>query len=102
MRKHQLKLADRQCRMSILSRKIQNLVTMMVTVCYAFSKADVTTACIADVSCENLKNKITGSHPTDAQIKKSVSLGKTLCLQATPAAWESHGGEDSILMRYDD
>ena len=96
MRKHQLRLADRQCRMSILSRKIQNLVTMMVTVCYAFSKADVMMACIADVSCENLKNKITGSHPTDAQIKKSVSLGKTLCLQATD------GGEDSILMRYDD
>ena len=96
MRKYQLKLADRQCRMSILSRKIQNLITMMVTVCYTFAKADTTTGLIADVSCENLKNKITGNHPTDEQIRKSVSLGKILADQS------GDSGLDSILMRYDD
>jgi len=96
MRKYQLKLADRQCRMSILSRKIQNLLTMMVTVCYAFAKADTTISLIADVSCENLKNKITGNHPTDRQIRKSVNLGEILASQ-----YEDNG-LDSILMRYDD
>jgi len=96
MRKYQLKLADRQCRMSILSRKIQHLITMMVTVCYAFAKADTTTALIADVSCENLKNKITGNHPTDEQIRKSVNLGAILTSQY------GDNGLDSILMRYND
>ena len=96
MRKYQLGLADKQCRMSILSRRIQHLVTMMVTVCYTFAKADPLMAAIADVSCENLKNKITGSHPTDFQIRKSVSLGKTL---ANP---QNGNVYDSILMRYDE
>ena len=92
MRRHQLRLADRQCRMSILSRKIQNLMTMMATICYAFAKADYLTAQIADVSCENLKNKITGKHLTDSQIRKSVSLGEKLCCDQV--------SQKSILMTY--
>jgi len=92
MRKHQLRLSDRQCRMSILSRKIQNLMTMMVTVCYAYAKADYLTAEIADVSCENLMNKITGRHPTDSQIRKSISLGEKLCCEQV--------SQKSILMKY--
>ena len=94
MRKYQLGLADKQCRMSILSRRIQHLITMMATVCYVFAKADPLMATIADVSCENLKNKITGNHPTDLQIRNSVSLGKTL---ANPQDGSVY---DSILMRY--
>jgi len=93
MRKHQLRLADRQCRMSILSRKIQNLTTMMATVCYAFAKANLLTARIADVSCENLRCKITGRHPTDLQIRKSVSLGEKLCCDQV--------SQKSILMKYE-
>jgi len=96
MRKYQLGLVDKQCRMSILSRRIQHLVTMMATVCYVFAKADPLMATIADVSCENLKNKITGNHPTDLQIRKSVCLGKTL---ANPPNGSIY---DSILMKYDE
>ena len=95
MRKYQLGLADKQCRMSIVSRKIQNLITMMVTVCYAYAKADYMSAFIADVSCENIKNKITGKHPTDLQIKKSVRLGEAI------ASKRGGRGYDSILMKYD-
>jgi len=95
MRKYQLGLADKQCRMSILSRKIQNLITIMVTVCYAYAKADPMTAHIADVSCENLKNKITGKHPTDEQIRKSVRLGEAIFYR------RGKSGYESILMKYD-
>lgn len=95
MRKHQLKLADRQCRMSIVSRNIQHLITMMITVCYAYAKGDSLTAQVADVSCENIKNKITGSHPTDIQIKKSTSLGESL-LKQEGATLSTH----PILMKY--
>ena len=95
MRKYQLGLADKQCRMSILSRKIQNLITIMVTVCYAYAKADPMTAHIADISCENLKNKITGKHPTDEQIRKSVRLGEAIFYR------RGKSGYESILMQYD-
>ena len=95
MRKYQLGLADKQCRMSIVSRKIQNLITIMVTVCYAYAQADYMSAFIADVSCENLKNKITGKHPTDAQIRKSVRLGEAI------ANKRGGRGYDSILIKYD-
>jgi len=93
MRKHQLRLADRQCSMSILSRKIQNLITIMATVCYASAKPYGMNVQIADVSCENLKNRITGRHPTDLQIRKSVSLGEKLCFE--------QASQESILMKYE-
>ena len=35
MRKHQLKLADRQCRMSELSARVQSLVVILCTSLYA-------------------------------------------------------------------
>ena len=95
MRKYQLGLADKQCRMSILSRKIQNLITIMVTVCYAYAQAEPMQALIADVSCHNLRNKITGRHPTDAQIRKSVSLGEAIANQ------KGERGYESILMKYE-
>ena len=102
MLKHQLKLADRQCRMSILSRKIQNLITIMVTVCYAYAKGDHMTAFIADVSCENLKNKINGQNPTDSQIRKSVALGESLFIHDIYGRCQHSNSAhfDSILMKY--
>ena len=96
MRRYQLKLPDRQCRMSILSRKIQHLITMLVTVGYTSSNYDQLTARIAEVACENLKNKILGCHPTDDQIKKSVKLGKQLGSQQ----WGNRTDIHTILMRY--
>src|SRR5262249_40477328 len=40
MRKHQLQLADRQCRMSELSLRVQNMVTMLVTALHAGRQRD--------------------------------------------------------------
>jgi hypothetical protein len=78
MRRYQLRLADKQCRMSLLSQKIQNLITMLVTLGYTATHYDEITAQIADVACDNLKNEILGRHPSDQQIKKSVKLGEKL------------------------
>ena len=65
----------------------------MVTVCYAFAKGDQLSAEIANVSCDNLTNKITGNHPTDAQIKKSVMLGQKISEKDITSY-------NSVLMRY--
>ena len=95
MRKHQLKLADRQCTISLLSKKIQNLITMIATIGYAYNDLNnVTTLEVADVSCELLRNKITGRHPTDAQIKKISSTGKRI------SGADCDLDVSSIMMRY--
>ena len=76
MRKHQLKLADRQLCMSMLSHKIQKLITMMVLISYVSKiEEDELYIDIADVALDNLSNKITGKHPSNHQNKKAVKLG---------------------------
>ena len=40
MRKHQLNLVDRQCRMSELSSKVQNLIIILATSLYAARQDD--------------------------------------------------------------
>ena len=97
MRKHQLKLADRQCKISMLSKRVQNLITMLATIGYAYGtyRHSPTTLELTDVSCELLRNKITGRHPTDAQIKKISSVGKRI--SSGPF---SDLDVSSIMMRY--
>ena len=96
MRKYQLKLADRQCTISMLSKKIQNLITMLATIGYAYNNLHSTTTLeVADVSCELLRNRLTGRHPTDVQIKKISSVGKKISAGAF-----SDLDVDSIMMRY--
>ena len=92
MRKYQLKLADKQCRISLLSKKIQNLITIIVTSTYASAIDDDLTYRICKVSCDNLSNSINGSLPTDDQIRRSVRLGKELSNRDVAF--------DSILMKY--
>lgn len=92
MRKYQLKLGDRQCRISLLSRKIQHLVTIIVTCTYASIFENDIIIRTAEVSCDNLYNNIIGRHPTDQQIKRSVLLGKEI-------SWRKVNS-DSILMKY--
>jgi hypothetical protein len=48
MRKHQLKLADRQCRMSALSLALQDAVVMLVTSLYGARNDNPTTRAAAD------------------------------------------------------
>jgi hypothetical protein len=59
MRRHQLKLADRQCRMSELSSTIQALVVMLATSLYAADHGDETIRAAADILCHDLTRQIT-------------------------------------------
>lgn len=71
LRKHQLKIADRQCRMAELSQRIQNLVTMLVTLMWGHQKkaqgekgAEVAVAA-ADLLCQDLRRQHTGRRASD-------------------------------------
>ena len=74
MRKHQLKLADRQCRMAELSLRVQNTITMLVTILWANARKSEIATQAAWVLCEDLRRSLTGQRPTDAYFRESSRL----------------------------
>jgi hypothetical protein len=69
MVKHQLKLADRQCRMAELSSRIQDTVTILVTTLWAHGKGHEPAIASADILCQDLRRKLTGERPGDQYFK---------------------------------
>jgi alkylation response protein AidB-like acyl-CoA dehydrogenase len=86
MRKHQLKLADRQCRMSELSSRIQKLVVILCTSLYAARQDNEFVRSAADIVCRDLKRELTGKRPSDRYFRDVVQLGQAA----------ADGGFDSI------
>lgn len=79
MQKHQLKLADRQCRMSFLSQKTQDLVTILVTALYGNCIKNVKPA---HILCSELERKIDGRHPSDKEYRYMVEYGAEIAENA--------------------
>ena len=97
MRKHQLKLADRQCRMSEVSQRVQDAVTMLVTALAVRGKPEPTIAA-ADILCQDLRRKLTGKRPTDRYFRDA---SKTADL-VIDGGFEQIAGvaREEILMKY--
>ncbi len=74
MVKHQLKLTDRQCRIAELSQRVQDTIIMMVTALWAHGEGDPCTIAAADILCQDLTNKLTGSRPSDSYFKACGKL----------------------------
>jgi alkylation response protein AidB-like acyl-CoA dehydrogenase len=99
MRKHQLKLADRQCRMSLLSSRVQKLVVILATSLYAARQNDEVVRAAADVVCQDLIREITGSPPSDRYFRSVNALGASIA----EGKFASIAGvvPDEILMPYE-
>jgi alkylation response protein AidB-like acyl-CoA dehydrogenase len=78
MLKHQMKLADRQCRMSEISSRIQNLVVMLCTSLYAARQDDPVIHAAADVMCLRLREQLTGQRPSDRYFRTACELGASI------------------------
>ncbi|MEO1495869.1 MAG: acyl-CoA dehydrogenase family protein [Planctomycetota bacterium] len=78
MQKHQLRLADRQCRMADLSQRAQDLITMLVVAQYAAEHADPIVRDAGDLLCEKLRQKLTGARPRDRYYKRITDLGRRI------------------------
>ena len=78
MRKHQLALADRQCRMADLSGNIQSLLTILCTSLYAARHNDAVVQQAADLFCRETRNRIEARPPDDAYFRDVTTLGKTV------------------------
>lgn len=99
LRKHQLKLADRQCRMSHLSQRIQDAVVILATSLHAARHDDETVRQAADCICQDLTRKLTGREPSDRYFRAVSSLGE----QIASGGFQSIAGvhPDEILMPYE-
>jgi alkylation response protein AidB-like acyl-CoA dehydrogenase len=99
MRKHQLKLADRQCRMSELSSRVQKLVVMLATSLYAAKQNDETVRMAADVVCQDLARELSGRRPSDRYFRSMNDLGARIASGGFASIAGLH--PDEILMKYE-
>jgi hypothetical protein len=99
MQKHQLGLADRQCRMSELSQRIQDAVTILCTTLYAARQTDEVVRQAADVVCQDLTRKITGRRASDRYYRTVTRLGDVIAQGGFKSIAGVEAGE--ILMPYD-
>jgi acyl-CoA dehydrogenase len=99
MVKHQLKLADRQCRMTELSQRAQDTIVMLVTALWAHKQSNEVAVAAADILCQDLRRKLTGERPSDryfrdvSRLADQVLAGGFEALTGIPRA--------EILMRYE-
>ena len=78
MRKHQLRLADRQCRMAELSSRIQSCLVILATALYAGRQQDERVQRAGAVIGRDLQRQITGRRMTDREIRRTTQLGEML------------------------
>jgi alkylation response protein AidB-like acyl-CoA dehydrogenase len=98
MRKHQLGLADRQCRIAELSDRGQTAVIILCAGLYASLQADEVIREAADCLCHDLARKLTGRRPSDRDLRRVTRLGEMIA----DGGFKSIAGlkPDDILMPY--
>lgn len=101
MRTHQLKLADRQCRMAELSQRLQDLMVIVTTSCWAGRQSSEVVQKAADVLCRDLRRKLSGARPSDADIRATTKLGETIASGGFEAIAGAGIEPEPILMSYD-
>jgi alkylation response protein AidB-like acyl-CoA dehydrogenase len=69
MRKHQLRLADRQCRIAELSQRVQDTVVMLATALWGHRQKNEVSVAAADMLCQDLRRKLTGERPSDRYLR---------------------------------
>lgn len=98
MRKFQLKLADRQCRMAELSGRVQLAVVILCTALYAAQKKNGLVTEAADTVCQELRRRIVGGLPTDRYFKQVTALGQAIADGHFPGLDETP--QAALLMPY--
>ncbi len=99
MVQHQLALADRQCRMSELSQRVQDATVILCTALYASRHEDELVREAADIMCQDLTRGLTGKRPSDKYFRQVTKLGQAIA----DGGFKSVAGlqPDEILMPYE-
>jgi len=74
MVKHQLKLPDRQCRIAHMSRRVQDMVIILITALWAHQQQDEVQTAAADILCQDLRRGLTGEQPSDKYFRDCSRL----------------------------
>jgi alkylation response protein AidB-like acyl-CoA dehydrogenase len=100
MRKFQLSLADRQCRMAEISRRVQNAILVLCTSLHAAAREDEVVRAAADTFCQEVRREVTGGRPTDRYFRTITKLGE----QIADGGFKSIAGlpAGEILMPYEE
>lgn len=98
MVKHQLKLADRQCRIADLSQRIQDTIVILVACLWAHQEANAVIQASVDILCQDLRRKLTGERPTDKYFRQVCKLADLIIEQGYPGMSDIEHGE--ILLPY--
>jgi alkylation response protein AidB-like acyl-CoA dehydrogenase len=98
MFKHQLAIADRQCRMAEISQRVQDAVVILCTALHAAAQEDEVVRAAADCLCDELSRRLVPRRPSDAWFKKVTRLGEAVA----DGGFKSIAGlaPDEILMQY--
>ena len=98
MKKHQLKLADRQCRIAELSQRVQDSIVMIVTLMWAHQKKTAIAIASADILCQDMRRKLTGERPSDKYFRDVGELADTIIA----GGFEELAGvrREEIMMKY--
>src|SRR5262245_36949141 len=98
LRKHQLKIADRQCRMAELSQRVQDTITMIVTIQWAHGQQKPVAIAAADILCQDLRRKLEGTRPSDRYFRDVQQLADMIY----EGGFEDLAGieRQEILMKY--
>ena len=98
MRKHQLKLADRQCRMSELSARVQKMIVILATCTYAASQQNELVTHAAEILCRDLTRELLGRRASDSYFRRVGQLGEAIA----DGGFSAIAGidPDEILMAY--
>ena len=99
MRKHQLKLADRQCRMSELSARVQKMIVILCTSLYAARQEDEVVRGAAEIACRDLTRQLVGARPSDRYFRAATALGREIAGGGFKSIAGLH--PDEILMPYE-
>lgn len=99
MRKYQLALADRQCRMSELSARIQTAIVILCTSLYAARQSDPLVQTAADCVCRNFTRQLTGRRASDNDYRTVTKLGESIAAGGFGPLAGVEGTE--ILMSYE-
>ncbi|HSQ55350.1 MAG TPA: hypothetical protein VLM40_06360, partial [Gemmata sp.] len=99
MVKHQLKLADRQCRMTELSQRAQDTITMLVTALWGGRQKNEASVAAADMLCREMQRKLTGKRPSDSDFRDASKLADLILAGGYEELAGVHRAE--ILMPYE-
>lgn len=99
LRKHQLKLADRQCRMAELSGRVQTAVVILCTSLYGGRCESELVREAAGCLCRRLVDGLVRRRPDDRYFRKITELGAAIAEQGFDRLDQIVPGP--ILMRYE-